>query len=249
MPGNTEYWQVKQMDLSMITACGESCAGCEKKKLGICRGCIEADGYVPEWAASGRCPVHACCRDHGVQFCGLCAEFPCAKLPGMVHWNPDIVDRQRKLAETARRGIWIRKALPEDARITAELAVLLWPEHSTDELAEEMGPLLSGSESAVFLAFAGDKPVAFAQCQLRHDYVEGTGSSPVGYLEGIYVAGAYRKQGVARNLLAGCEQWAKEKGCREFASDCELTNLESQAFHQAVGFREANRIVAYVRDL
>ena len=99
------------------------------------------------------------------------------------------------------------------------------------------------------MAVAGDDPVVFAQCQLRHDYVEGTEFSPVGYLEGIYVAEAYRKQGIARDLLACCEKWAKEKGCWEFASDCELTNLESQAFHQAVGFREANRIVAYVREL
>lgn len=237
------------MDLCRITACGESCTSCDKKKLGICKGCIEADGYVPEWTESGRCPVHACCRSHSVQFCGLCTEFPCAKLPGMVHWNPDIVSQQRRLAKMSRRRILIRKALSEDARITAELAVLLWPDHTIDELTEETAPLLSDDESAVFLALAGNDPVAFAQCQLRHDYVEGTESSPVGYLEGIYVAEAYRKHGIARDLLACCEKWAKEKGCREFASDCELTNLESQAFHQAVGFREANRIVAYVREL
>ena len=43
--------------------------------------------------------------------------------------------------------------------------------------------------------------------------------------------------------------WAKNQGCTEFASDCELSNTESQAFHQAVGFEEANRIVAYVRKI
>jgi len=42
---------------------------------------------------------------------------------------------------------------------------------------------------------------------------------------------------------------ARKQGCREFASDCELTNAESQGFHQAVGFEEANRIVAYVRKI
>ena len=30
---------------------------------------------------------------------------------------------------------------------------------------------------------------------------------------------------------------------------CELTNIESQGFHRAVGFEEANRLVAYVRKL
>lgn len=74
----------------------------------------------------------------------------------MVHWNPDIVSQQRKLAKMARRRILIRKALSEDARITAELAVLLWPDHTIDELTEEAAPLLSDDESAVFLALAGD---------------------------------------------------------------------------------------------
>lgn len=55
-------------DFSAITACGGCCAGCKKREAGLCRGCIEADGYVPEWAESGRCKVHACARRHGVSF-------------------------------------------------------------------------------------------------------------------------------------------------------------------------------------
>lgn len=38
-------------DFSVIAACGECCTGCEKKKDGRCRGCIEADGVVPEQTA------------------------------------------------------------------------------------------------------------------------------------------------------------------------------------------------------
>ena len=75
-----------------------------------------------------------------------------------------------------------------------------------------------------------EKPIAFAHCQLRHDYVEGTESSPVGYLEGIFVEEAYRRKGFAADLLAECERWAREKGCSEFASDCELDNEESLKF-------------------
>ncbi len=84
-------------DFSTITACGECCAGCPKKTDGRCPGCIEADGRVPEWAESGRCKVHACARDHHVQFCGLCAEFPCRELPSMVSWNPDIAEQMTAL--------------------------------------------------------------------------------------------------------------------------------------------------------
>ncbi len=53
--------------------------------------------------------------------------------------------------------------------------------------------------------------------------------------------------GIARQLLNACEDWSKKQDCKEFASDCELTHIESQEFHQAVGFEEVNRIAAYVR--
>lgn len=91
--------------------------------------------------------------------------------------------------------------------------------------------------------------VGFAQCGLRHDYVEGTTGSPVGYLEGIFVEEPYRKQGCAKQLLDCCEQWAKEKSCTEFASDCELDNEISRQFHLGAGFREANRIVCFVKKI
>ena len=86
------------INFSLITACGECCEGCKKKQNGLCKGCIEADGYVPEWKESGRCRVHACTREHGVQFCGLCAEFPCDQLENMIPWNPNIIERQKELA-------------------------------------------------------------------------------------------------------------------------------------------------------
>lgn len=35
-------------DFTTITACGECCVECAKKKEGICPGCIEADGRVPD---------------------------------------------------------------------------------------------------------------------------------------------------------------------------------------------------------
>ena len=108
---------------------------------------------------------------------------------------------------------------------------------------------IADEEAAVFLYRKQDGAAGFAHCQLRHDYVEGTESSPVGYLEGIYVKEACRGEGIARKLLAACEDWAREKGCTEFASDCELTNIVSQNFHRAVGFEEANRLVEYVRKI
>ena len=143
----------------------------------------------------------------------------------------------------------IRKAEIKDFAILAELACQLWSHHTAEELQSEFADMIAKPDAAFFLAFAQETAVGFAQCQLRCDYVEGTDSSPVGYLEGIYVADAYRKQGVAKALLTACESWAKTKGCTEFASDCELTNTQSLQFHLRVGFEEANRIICFSKKL
>ena len=143
----------------------------------------------------------------------------------------------------------IRKAEKCDAKTVAELAVRLWSEHSTEELETEFCELLADENCAVFLSEQGGEPVGFAQCQLRHDYVEGTESSPVGYLEGIYVTEPYRNRRIASALLKACESWAREQGCTEFASDCELANADSLRFHLAAGFTEANRIICFTKKL
>ena len=143
----------------------------------------------------------------------------------------------------------IRKAESKDLPILAELACQLWPDHMVEEMHSEFADTIAKPDAVFFLAYAEETAVGFAQCQLRHDYVEGTDSSPVGYLEGIYVADDYRKQGLARELLAACENWAKEKGCTEFASDCELNNTQSLQFHLNVGFEEANRMICFTKKI
>ena len=143
----------------------------------------------------------------------------------------------------------IQKAEVKDLRILAELACKLWPDNTAEEMCTQMGELLTNPDAAFFLSRVEDMPIGFAQCQLRHDYVEGTDSSPVGYLEGIYVAQEYRRQGIAGELLAACEAWAKSKGCTEFASDCELDNMQSLIFHLNIGFEEANRIICFTKKI
>ena len=143
----------------------------------------------------------------------------------------------------------IKRAGIEDAEVLADLAIQMWTDHNLEDLEVEFRELAMNNEAACFIKYAEDKPIAFAQCQLRHDYVEGTESSPVGYLEGIFVSEGYRKQGIAAELLSECEKWAKEKGCTEFASDCELDNETSLRFHRALGFEETNRIICFRKDL
>lgn len=146
-------------------------------------------------------------------------------------------------------GVIIKKATAEDAKTVACLAIQMWESNSVEGLTEEFCDCISKESCAVFLALAEDLAIGFAQCGLRHDYVEGTDSSPVGYLEGIFVSEEYRNRGIAGDMLEACQKWAKEQGCAEFASDCELVNEGSRKFHLRMGFEEANRIICFIKKL
>ncbi len=142
----------------------------------------------------------------------------------------------------------IRKASPADAAALGMLASRMW-EHAPAELVREFAELIASPECACFLALQDGNAIGFAQCQLRRDYVEGCETSPVGFLEGIYVDEGSRRSGVARDLLRACEEWARSLGCTEFASDCELGNDVSLAWHLHAGFREVNRTIWFAKKL
>lgn len=142
-----------------------------------------------------------------------------------------------------------KKAGSSDLETLAKLAVIMWQNHSINELINEFSEIMINGKSQFFLKYENDLPIGFAQCQLRYDYVEGTSTSPVGYLEGIFIKEGYRNKGYAKELLSACETWAKENGCHEFASDCEIDNINSFYFHKAMNFIEANRIICFTKTL
>ena len=63
----------------------------------------------------------------------------------------------------------IRKAEIQDLSTLAELSCKLWPHHTADEMLTGYRKGNANSEAAFFLAYAGETPIGFAQCQLRHD--------------------------------------------------------------------------------
>lgn len=143
----------------------------------------------------------------------------------------------------------IRKAEKSDLGTLVNLAVLLWNHSTIDTLLHEFSEMMTKKNMQFFLKFANNVVVGFAQCSLRYDYVEGTETTPVGYLEGIFIKEGFRNKGYARELLAACKAWAKDKGCKEFASDCAIDNIDSFHFHKAMNFTEANRIICFTKAL
>jgi len=129
------------------------------------------------------------------------------------------------------------------------LALILWPDNSEDELKIDFMELMNNENAVIFLAKEENEYIGFVHCQLRYDYVEGTNTSPVGYLEGIYAMEEFGKKGIGKKLVNYCEEWSRGKGCVEFASDIELENVDSMKFHIRIGFEEVNRLICFAKKL
>ena len=143
----------------------------------------------------------------------------------------------------------IKSAEKSEARILAELAIQMWNDNTVPDLEKMFEDLTQSDKAVCFIKYVDNTAVGFAQCQIRTDYVEGTDTSPASYLEGIFIVEAYRRNGYAKELLKECEKWAKDKKCSEFASDCDLDNMDSFRFHMAMGFEEANRIICFKKNI
>lgn len=104
-------------------------------------------------------------------------------------------------------------------------------------------------EQQVFLAFdENNEATGFAEVALRN-LVDGCLTSPVGYLEAIYVSPKSRGTGLGRKLLDATIEWARAQGCTEFATDSDLKDEAAQRFHMAMGMKETFRIVQFRREI
>lgn len=93
------------------------------------------------------------------------------------------------------------------------------------------------------------EPVGFIEVALRHDHVNGTETSPVAFVEGLYVRQRSRRKGWGRELMSSAEAWARSRGCTELASDAALDNTVSHRAHVSLGFHETERVVYFRKVL
>ena len=145
----------------------------------------------------------------------------------------------------------IRSADPRDLDDWAALRAELWPDDAIAEhRAEVAEAFASESDLVAFFAEAPDGRIAgFIEATLRHDYVNGCETSPVAFIEGLYVRPEFRQAKVGRTLCEAVAEWGRGRGCAELASDALADNLESHAFHQAIGFEETERVVYFRKTL
>lgn len=148
-------------------------------------------------------------------------------------------------------GTRIERCTTLEQRGWLDLRQALWPDATVDDHRGYMALSLAQPERFLQLmmyTLAGE-PIALIEGSLRSDYVNGTQSSPVGFVEGVYVVPSWRRRGVARQLFEAIGDWARARGCRELASDALMDNEASQRAHLALGFRETERVVYFAKAL
>jgi aminoglycoside 6'-N-acetyltransferase I len=134
----------------------------------------------------------------------------------------------------------IRKARKSESGKVIKLARKLWP----DVKASDMRPGYT-----FYIAEVNGSFIGFILLNVRKDYVEGSTSFPVGYIEGIYVEKSWRKKNVGRELVKAAEEWCVQKGLKELGSDVDLRNHKSQKFHSSVGFKKGDIMVPYIKTI
>jgi aminoglycoside 6'-N-acetyltransferase I len=152
-------------------------------------------------------------------------------------------------------GISVRVAQPEDRDVLARLRAALWPESSAEEHARELVEILNGKAPGTLPMIelvAEDTRgmlVGFAEVGLRSHADGCNPSRAAGYLEGWFVVESHRRRGVGAKLLQAAEEWAREQGCVEMASDALAENEISQRAHKALGYEVVDRCVRYRKSL
>ena len=110
---------------------------------------------------------------------------------------------------------------------------------------EEMEGILNSNEwHCQFIEDRNGHAIGFLELSSRN-IVDGCLSSPVAYLEGLYLNSEFRGKGLGREIINVLLNWCREKGFSELATDAELKNIKAQGFFQAMGFQETYRVVEY----
>lgn len=165
----------------------------------------------------------------------------------------DGLDRARKIV--GMTGVMIRAVKSGEEAEVAAMMALLWPDGTVEEHRREATVVVRSGMSgtlpgAILLALdPGATPVGFLQVGLR-SHADGCDTSrPVGFIEGWLVRDRFRGQGIGSALVRAAEDWSRERGCLEMASDALIENEESQRAHEALGFDVVDRCVHFRKRL
>ena len=144
----------------------------------------------------------------------------------------------------------VRPLRETDLNEWLRLRRLLWDENENEDHRSEMLDIIRHPESQLVLVAddGSGKLIGFLEASIR-PFVEDCETDHVGYLEGWFVESEHRRKGIGRELVVAAEQWARQNGCTEMASDAEVGNERSIAAHANLGYKETSRLVHLRKEL
>lgn len=125
----------------------------------------------------------------------------------------------------------------------------LFDDSTEAEHRQEMAEILAEAVGCVLVAERPSTQLAGYVHVGSRKYAEGCTRSPVAYLEEWFVDADVRRQGVGRALIAAAEDWARQNGFCELASDTLIDNEISLVSHLALGFTEVERQINFIKKL
>jgi aminoglycoside 6'-N-acetyltransferase I len=143
----------------------------------------------------------------------------------------------------------IRRATADDFPPWAAMRLSLYTDVRAKDNEAQMQDLMADPAQECMVAEdEGGALLGFIELSERR-WAEGCMTSPVGYVEGWFVAPAARRKGVGRALMEAAAAWSRSRGHSEIGSDADVTNAGSIAAHARLGFAEAERTVQFFRRL
>ena len=127
----------------------------------------------------------------------------------------------------------------------------LWPSNNNVHF-QEIDEFFNGGQTHLKKVYVADNGgrhlLGFIELNIRI-YDEGSIKPAVPYIEGWYVDSNYRNKSIGRLLVEAAEKWAKSIGYDEIASDSEIDNIDSIKAHNALGFKELERSVCFLKKI
>jgi|SRR3989344_4973667 len=144
----------------------------------------------------------------------------------------------------------ISKVIKKDFSDWVKIGTLFWLKWTEIKVKKEFSKIIASKKEVSFICRTDDgSAIGFINIAIRSDYVEGSKTSPVGYLEGIYIKRGHREKGVAKMLFKEAQKWFFKKRVSEVGSDTGVRNTTSQKFHKSVGFRKYETLVHFIKKI
>lgn len=129
------------------------------------------------------------------------------------------------------------------------MTLALFPNDAPGDFTSDMQQFRARSDAEVFVVERPDGRLAgFVEVGSR-SHADGCATSPVGYIEALFVDPDVRRQRYALGLLDAADEWARQRGYREMASDALIDNAVSHAAHRRAGYEEVDRVVTFRKSL